>query len=76
MPEKLPQVPGVRLIRALERAGWYIARQDGSHAQMKRPGRPGVVTVSSHGSKPIPTGTLRRILADTGLTVDELKDWL
>ncbi len=76
MPEKLPQVSGPRLIRALERAGWYIARQDGDHAQLKLPGRPGVVTVGSHGSKPVPPGTLRRILDDTRITASRLKELL
>lgn len=76
MVEKLPQVSGRRLIRALERAGWYIARQDGSHAQMKRLGRPGVVSVSIHGSKPLPPGTLARILKEVDLTVTQLKGLL
>jgi predicted RNA binding protein YcfA (HicA-like mRNA interferase family) len=74
--DKLPQVSGARLVRALERGGWYVSRQDGSHAQMKLPGRSGVVTVSIHKSKPIPPGTLRRILDDTGVTVERLKELL
>lgn len=63
-------------MRALERAGWYIARRDGSHAQVKLPGRPGVVTVSVHKSKPEPPGTLRRILDETGITIAQLKELL
>ena len=58
----------------MERAGWYIARQDGSHAQMRLPGRPGIVTVPIYMSKPVPPGTLRRILDDTGIAVARLKE--
>ena len=76
MTDGLPQISGARLVRALERAGWYIARQDGSHAQIKRPGRAGVVTVSVHKSKPVPSGTLRRILDETGISVARLKELL
>lgn len=76
MSGTLPQISGPRLMRALERAGWYIARQDGGHAPRKRPGRPGVVTVGTHGSKPVPPGTLRRILDDAGITVSRLRELL
>ena len=74
MAEKPPRVSRVRLVRASERTGWYIARQDGSHAEMKWPGRPGAVRVPIHKSKPAPPGTLRRNPDDTGIAVARLKE--
>lgn len=72
----LPQVSGTRLVRALEKAGWTILRQSGSHAQMNHPRRSGRVTVPLHGSRSIPPKTLATILNQAGLSADELRDLL
>jgi predicted RNA binding protein YcfA (HicA-like mRNA interferase family) len=56
----------------LQKAGFYISRQKGSHVQMRRdepqPARTVPVPVSK---KPLPRGTLRSIIRQAGLTVDE-----
>ncbi|MBI2939713.1 MAG: type II toxin-antitoxin system HicA family toxin [Chloroflexi bacterium] len=53
---------------ALERAGWRFHRQRGSHMIMVRPGRR---SVSIPRDREVPRGTLRGIIHDAGLTVDE-----
>jgi predicted RNA binding protein YcfA (HicA-like mRNA interferase family) len=41
--------PKVRaVIRRLEREGWRLADQEGSHRQFKHPKKPGKVTVAGH----------------------------
>lgn len=74
---KLPTVNPDACIAALERAGFYVARQKGSHVQMRRdepqPARTVPVPVSK---KPLPRGTLRSIIKKAGLTVDEFIDLL
>ena len=51
-------------MRALERAGFYIHHQTGSHARLFHQSRPELrVTVPIH-SKDIPKGTLGRKQAD------------
>lgn len=70
---RLPQISGPRLMRALERAGWQAARQSGSHVQMVHPERAGRVTVPIHGSTVIPPKTLRAIVTQAGMTIDELR---
>ena len=55
------------ILKILRKDGWYIVDQDGSHAQLKHPNKPGKVTVPIHGSKDIPPGTLNSILKQAGL---------
>jgi predicted RNA binding protein YcfA (HicA-like mRNA interferase family) len=71
----MPPVPSVqaeRLVRALERAGFKVARVAGSHHVMRHPDGRGT-TVPVHAGKDVAKGTLRNILADTRLTVEDLK---
>lgn len=67
---KLPVVKGRECIRALQRAGFYIDRQKGSHITMMRDEPFGRATVPNH-NKPLKRGTLYQIIKDAGLTVDE-----
>ena len=67
---KLPAVNGGRAVRALERAGFVVVRVSGSHHRLVHAdGR--ATTVPVHSSKTLRTGTLRNILKQAGLTVDE-----
>jgi predicted RNA binding protein YcfA (HicA-like mRNA interferase family) len=66
----LPAVSGVEVIKALEKAGFALTRVKGSHHMMRGPqGRFTVVPV--HQGKDLPSGTLRRIIRDAGLSVAE-----
>lgn len=56
-----------RVIRALERAGFEVQRQTGSHVRLKHAdGR--VVTVPVHASQDVGRGLLRKILRDADIT--------
>ena len=70
MSERLPAVRPREVVRALERAGWQAHRQRGSHLSMKKEGSRHVVTVPMH-QRDVPKGTLRGIIEDADLTVDE-----
>jgi predicted RNA binding protein YcfA (HicA-like mRNA interferase family) len=71
----LPTVTGLRLVKALEAAGFAHARTRGSHYIMRHPDGRGT-TVPVHGRTNVPKGTLRGILRDTGLSVAELEKLL
>jgi predicted RNA binding protein YcfA (HicA-like mRNA interferase family) len=58
------------VIRALERTGWEVARQKGSHVSPKKEGVAFLVTVPMH-RRDVPRGTLRGIIEDAGLSVEE-----
>ena len=55
-----------QVIKALEAAGWVLARVKGSHHHFRHPTRRGTVTVP-HPAKDIPAGTLKSIERQSGL---------
>jgi predicted RNA binding protein YcfA (HicA-like mRNA interferase family) len=66
---KLPRVSSRQCIRALAKVNFYFVRQTGSHITLRRDS-PFAQTVVPE-SKELAKGTLRRIIRDAGLTVDE-----
>lgn len=66
---KLPVISGAECVKALEKAGFAVYRQRGSHIVLVRQTPPAQTTVPNH--KELDRGTLRAIIRQTGLTVDE-----
>lgn len=67
---KLPRdCSGKECVRALEKIGFVVLRQKGSHIFMERADPPARTVIPNHDS--IRVGTLRDILNDAGLTIDE-----
>lgn len=66
---KLPVVSSSRVIKALARVGFSIDRQRGSHIVLYRESDRKTVVVPRRDE--VPRGTLRVILNEAGLTVDE-----
>ena len=67
---RLPVLKATELMRALEKAGFQVIRQKGSHVRMKHPdGR--VVTVPVYPGQDIGRGLLRKVIRDAELTRDE-----
>jgi predicted RNA binding protein YcfA (HicA-like mRNA interferase family) len=59
------------LIRALEKAGFQVIRQRGSHVRLRHSdGR--VVTVPVHAGQIIGRGFLKKILRDARMSVEDL----
>ncbi|NLX08656.1 MAG: type II toxin-antitoxin system HicA family toxin [Chloroflexi bacterium] len=71
---KLPVLSAQECIAALEKAGFYVARQKGSHITLRRDDPASRVTVPNH--RELKTGTLRGIIRQAGLTVDEFLELL
>lgn len=70
MTDKLPRVNASDAIRALEKAGFFLARQSGSHRIYKNAeGRR--VTVPYHSGKELHPKILKSILRDADMTVEE-----
>jgi predicted RNA binding protein YcfA (HicA-like mRNA interferase family) len=70
----MPKLPGVNhldAVRALQKAGFRIARQ-GKHIVMTDGTR--TLTVPRHN--PVNACTMGRIVVDAGLTVDEFRELL
>ncbi|HZP20442.1 MAG TPA: type II toxin-antitoxin system HicA family toxin [Bauldia sp.] len=69
---KLTGLSGRLIVRALQRGGFELLRVSGSHHILARPGVSGArVVVPVHGSNDLPPGTVRSIIAQSGLTLDE-----
>lgn len=69
---KLPVVQAHQVVKVLEKTGFRRIRQSGSHATYRHPDGRWTI-VSLHSRKTIPRGTLRKIIRDAGLTVEEFK---
>jgi predicted RNA binding protein YcfA (HicA-like mRNA interferase family) len=72
----LPVISSRECIRALEKAGFYVERQKGSHIIMVRDEPPPSLTIVVPNHKELKKGTLRTIIRQSGLTVDEFKNLL
>jgi predicted RNA binding protein YcfA (HicA-like mRNA interferase family) len=76
MRARLPSLRGHTVIAALERGGFYVHHVKGSQHVLRHPSRPRArVVVPVHGCD-LPAGTLRGIIKQAGLTVDEFLDLL
>ena len=74
---RLPSLKARDVIRALQKAGFSIVRTTGSHSRLvHNSDRTRQTTVPVHSRKDIPLGTLRSIIDQAGLTVDEFIDLL
>jgi predicted RNA binding protein YcfA (HicA-like mRNA interferase family) len=70
---KLPVISGKKLIKVLTKMGYYIRDQKGSHVHLRHPIR-NPLTIPAH--KTIAKGTLKAILKEAGLTLDEFLEIL
>ncbi len=65
----LPNVSASKVIKALCKIGYVFNRQKGSHIILVNPERHKIAVIPNR--KEIPTGTLRAIINEAGLTVEE-----
>jgi predicted RNA binding protein YcfA (HicA-like mRNA interferase family) len=68
---KVPSLPYVKIIAALERDQWIVVRQRGSHIRLEKalPNETLKITVPAH--RPVKRSTLAHILKQARLDVDE-----
>jgi predicted RNA binding protein YcfA (HicA-like mRNA interferase family) len=75
MSEKLPRITAAQMIKVLEKSGFYLVRQSGSHKIYKnKEGKR--VTVPYHSGKILHPKITKSILREVGLTVEEFKKLL
>lgn len=65
----LPRISGRECVKALNKIGFYLKRQESSHMVLRRNDPFGQVVVPDH--KELDRGTLRAIIRQSGLGVDE-----
>ncbi len=75
MSPRLPRRAAAEIRSAVERAGFNVVRQSGSHQILKNAA--GVrITLPVHAGQIIHPKILRRIIADLGLTTEEFSKLL
>jgi len=72
MSDKIPRIKAQKLITFLERIGFKLIRQTGSH-RLYRNNDKISVTVPYHSGKTIHPKIIKTILYDTKITIEEFK---
>lgn len=76
MSPRLPVVKPKEVIRALQRAGFFVHHSTGSHHILKHPQKPNFrVTVAMH-NRDLKRHTLASIIREAGYTIEEFIDLL
>ncbi|MCA9432312.1 MAG: type II toxin-antitoxin system HicA family toxin [Candidatus Omnitrophica bacterium] len=73
---KVPSLPYTTVIRALQRDGWVVVRQKGSHIRLQKNTDVTTLKITVPAHRPIKRSTLSHILKQAELSVDELNDLL
>ncbi len=75
MSEKVPRVTASEIIKVLEKCGFMLSRQSGSHKIYKNAeGRR--ATVPFHSAKILHPKVLKSIMNEANLSIEELKEYL
>jgi predicted RNA binding protein YcfA (HicA-like mRNA interferase family) len=69
----LPVATPRQLIRALERAGFFLHHVRGSHHYLRHPDKPGILVTVPYHNRDLKRGTLRAILRQAELSPDDLR---
>ena len=69
MAEILKLCSGAEAVRKLQKAGWSVARQKGSHVMLTKPDYQWTLSIPQH--KELGRGILRKILRQAELSTDE-----
>lgn len=73
---KLPSLSYQQVIRALQRDGWTVVRQRGSHIRLQKRAGNEVLKIIVPAHRPVKRTTLAHILKQARLSVDEFLELL
>ena len=76
MPPKFRNLKPRELVRALEKAGFFIHETSGSHVHLKHPSKPGRVTIPYHERFDLPKHIVKSIIRQAGLSNKEFFELL
>lgn len=68
----MKSVFGKALCKIVERRGWLLKRVTGSHHIYAKEGVSIILSIPVHSNRALPTGTLRSLMKDAGLTEEDL----
>ena len=73
----MPAVPSAKAkiaVRAFNKFGFAYNRKRGSHIILVKPEYDTILVIPSHGNDPLRKGTLRSLIRDAGITVQDFID--
>lgn len=73
MPDKTPRLKASELIRTLQKHGFKLVSQRGSHQKWRNAEAGKQVIVPYHKGKQLPLGTVRSIIEGSGISESEFR---
>jgi predicted RNA binding protein YcfA (HicA-like mRNA interferase family) len=73
---KVPNLPYTQIIAALERDGWIVVRQRGSHIRLEKKFPDEVLKLTVPAHKPVKRSTLAKILKQARIDLERFLDLL
>ncbi len=73
---KVPSLPYDQVIRALQRDGWVVVRQKGSHIRIQKHTSRETLKLTIPAHRPIKRSTLAHILKNAKLPVEQFDELL
>lgn len=73
---KVPSLSYQQIIRALQRDGWTVVRQRGSHIRLQKRVGDEVLKITVPAHRPVKRTTLARILKEARLSVEDFLNLL
>ena len=68
---KVPSLSYIQIVRALQRDGWVVVRQQVSHIRLQKHTGDEVLKITVPAHRPVKSSTLSHILKQAGLNVDQ-----
>ena len=68
---RLGSYRGEQVVKAFQRAGWSVSRVRSSHVILEKEGFAATLSVPVHKGKNVKRGTLRDLIRDAELSVEE-----
>ncbi|WP_445626570.1 type II toxin-antitoxin system HicA family toxin [Nostoc sp. DSM 114167] len=73
---KVPNLPYTQIIAALERDGWIVVRQRGSHIRLEKSIADEVLKLTVPAHRPVKRSTLAKILKQARIDLERFLDLL
>ena len=73
---KVPSLPHAKIIHALQRDGWIVVRQRGSHIRLQKRVGDEVLKLTVPAHRPVKRSTLSHILKQARIEVDDFLELL
>ena len=73
MPEKLPRLKASEVIKILQKHGFNLISQRGSHQKWRNNNTGKQVIVPYHKGKQLPLGTIKSIIEGSGIAENEFR---